>query len=249
MNLQRKALVTEVGYPETDGKPVAETDIHIDLLLELRATLKDYFAAEPDVYVAGNMLLYYVEGDPKKCVSPDVFVVRGVPNRLRRTYKVWEEGKAPDVVFEISSRSTCGDDLQKKWLLYARLGVPEYYIFDPEYDYLKDGLKAYRLVEGEYVEAAVKGGQIYSEALGLGLVDTGETLRLRDPQTGQFLPRRSELEEARLQAEEAREQAEVARRQAERARQQAAARAEQEAERAARLAAKLRELGVDPERL
>jgi len=122
MNPNKQALFSEVYYPETGGKPVAEIDIHTALLFELRAIPKEFFASTPDIYAAGNMLFYYVAGDPKKRVAQDIFVVRGVPNHLRRTYKVWEEGKAPDIVFEISSRGTWGDDLQRKWKLYARLG-------------------------------------------------------------------------------------------------------------------------------
>jgi Uma2 family endonuclease len=239
MNPNKKALITEVYYPETDGKPVAETEIQVDLLLELRATLKDYFAAEPDAYAAGNMLLYYVEGDPKKCVAPDVFFVRGVPNRRRRTYKVWEEGKAPDVVFEVSSRGTWGDDLKRKWKLYERLGVKEYFIFDPEYDYLVKSfgqtLLAYRLVEGKFTELDVIGGRVFSQELRLELVDTGETLRLFDPQAGRFLPTRSDIRDARQQAEVRAETAE--------------ARAEIEAEARRQAEAELERLRKELERL
>ncbi len=201
---------------------MAETDVHAKLMIELRAALADHFRTDPKVYVSGNLLLYYEEGNPHKCVAPDVFVVRGAPNHERRVYLLWQEGQPPSVVFEISSRGTYKEDLQRKWLLYAQLGVAEYYLYDPEYDYLKGGLMAYRPGdEGEYVEAPVNGGVIHSPALGLDIVDTGKTLRLRDSQTGQFLPTRAELQEAAAQAED----------------------------RATRLAAKLRELGVDPEQV
>ncbi|MDQ3688100.1 MAG: Uma2 family endonuclease [Acidobacteriota bacterium] len=111
-----------IVYPETDGKPMAETDVHRDLMSELIRELKMNFQHEPDVYISGNLLVYYVEGNPRKCFTPDVFVVRGVGSHQRRTYKLWEEGRAPEVVFEISSRQTRGDDLQRKWKLYERLG-------------------------------------------------------------------------------------------------------------------------------
>jgi Uma2 family endonuclease len=228
MNLQRKALRPEVYYPASDGKPMAETDIHRDLMKDLIDELKAHFEGQPDVYVSGNLLVYYVEGDPKKCFAPDVFVVKGVGNHERRIYKLWEEGRAPDVVFEISSRHTLLQDTQKKWQLYARLGVREYFLYDPEYDYMPEGLAAYRLEGETYAELEVKEGRAVSEELGLEVVDTGETLRLRDPQSGRFLPRRVELEEALQQSEKA---------------------LRQEVARAERLAAKLRELGVDPEQL
>jgi Uma2 family endonuclease len=209
MSLHRKAFPTEVDYPETDGKPMAETDIHADLMIQLRESLKSFFASQPDVYVSGNLLLYYEEGNPRKSVSPDVFVVFGVGKHKRRIYKLWQEGRAPDVVFEISSRGTWGEDLHKKFQLYARLGVGEYYVFDPEYDYLYQPLLAFRLEDGLYEAVEVVDGRVHSDALGLDLVDTGETLRLFDPRTGRFLPTREEIEAAREQAEAAREQAEA----------------------------------------
>lgn len=131
-NLVLAGDTTELYYPESDGQPVAETDIHRNLMAELIGELEAFYQHDPTVYVSGNLLLYYEKGNTKKNVSPDVFVVKGIPKEERRVYKLWEEGKAPDVVFELSSRRTWGDDLQKKWRLYARLGVQEYYIFDPE---------------------------------------------------------------------------------------------------------------------
>ncbi|MDQ3257624.1 MAG: Uma2 family endonuclease [Acidobacteriota bacterium] len=190
-----------IVYPETDGKPMAETDVHRDLMSELIRELKMYFQHEPDVYISGNLLVYYVEGNPRQCFAPDVFVVRGVGNHQRRTYKLWEEGRAPEVVFEISSRQTWGDDLQRKWKLYEQLRVAEYFIFDPEYDYLMEPLVAYRLEAGEYAPLEVKDGRVMSEALGLELVDTGETLRLFDPHAQRFLPTTAEEAESRSRAE------------------------------------------------
>ncbi|HMV49864.1 MAG TPA: Uma2 family endonuclease, partial [Blastocatellia bacterium] len=75
-------------YPESDGKPMAETDIHRNLLADLVFTLDNHFRHQPDVYVSGNLLVYYVEGNPAKCFAPDVFVVRGVPKNQRRIYKL-----------------------------------------------------------------------------------------------------------------------------------------------------------------
>jgi len=83
---------TTIHYPESDGKPMAETDVHIEQLINLRFALKTYFRADPLVYVAGNLLLYYIEGDPRERVAPDLFVVKGVPKHDRRTFRVWEEG-------------------------------------------------------------------------------------------------------------------------------------------------------------
>jgi Uma2 family endonuclease len=198
--------------------------------MALIEALEIHFQAAPDVYVSGNILLYYEKDKPNKSVSPDVLFVRGVPKGQRRVYKLWEEGRMPEAIFEISSRSTWGDDWHIKFQLYARLGVKEYFLFDPEYDYLPEPLIAFRLKDGEFKKLKVKKNRVFSEALGLELVDTGETLRLYHPPTARFLPTLAEETVAREQAEAARAQAEAARAQAEAARAQAeAARAQAEA--------------------
>ncbi len=179
-------------YPESDGKPMAETDIHAQCLIDLRTALDYHFREQSDIYVSGNLLVYYVEGNPAKCFAPDVFVVRGVPKGQRRIYKLWEEGVAPQFIIEITSRRTSREDLQTKWRLYEQLGVHEYFLFDPEYDYLDEPLLGYRLEAGRYQELNVKDHRVSSEVVGLELVDTGQTLRLLDPVTGHFLPNSQE---------------------------------------------------------
>lgn len=191
---QTKAAVVPI-YPESDGKPMAETDIHRSLLTDLVFTLETHFQSEPDVYVSGNLLVYYVKNNPAKCFAPDVFFVRGAPKGQRRIYKLWEEGVAPQIVIELTSRKTWKEDLQTKWRLYEELGVQEYFIFDPEYDYLDEALVGYRLENGKYVELEVNDRRVKSEVLGLELVDTGETLRLFDPGSNQFLPTPQEAQE------------------------------------------------------
>ena len=201
MSRLKKAFAETIDYPESDGKPMGETDTHVDLIINLRLALRRFFRRKRDVYVSGNMMMYYVEGDPTKSVSPDVYVVKGVRKGQRRTYKIWEEGHAPDVVFEISSRKTRRQDLDEKVRLYAELGVKEYFIFDPEYPKRRKPLNAYRLTPSGYVEVLVSGGRVMSEALGLELVDTGETLRLFDPKARRFLPTEDEESQARLEVE------------------------------------------------
>lgn len=190
-------------YPESDGKPMAETDIHRKLLTDLVFTLENHFRAEPEIYVSGNLQVYYVEGNPAKCVAPDVFVVRGVSKGQRRMYKLWEEGVAPQIVIELTSRKTWREDLQTKWDLYRELGVQEYFIFDPEYDYLDDPLVGYRLENGKYAALDIDDGRIKSEVLGLELADTGQTLRLFDPATAQLLPTTNESALAYQELQEA----------------------------------------------
>ncbi len=139
------AIPPRVIYPETDGKPMTETDLHAQCLIYLRTALDYYFRKDPNVYVSGNLMLYYEEGNPSASVSPDVFVVKGVSKKERRVYKLWEEGKSPDVVVELTSRSTRLEDLGNKRALYAEFGVAEYFIYDPHQEYLKPPLQGHRL--------------------------------------------------------------------------------------------------------
>ncbi len=131
----RTVLRPSVYYPESDGKPIAETDTHINLLTYLREALLDYFRDDPNVYVAGNLFVYYEKGDPDGVVAPDVFVAKGVQKHDRRIYQVWKEGKGPDVVVELTSRGTRQKDLGPKKGTYEMLGVQEYFIFDPLVEY------------------------------------------------------------------------------------------------------------------
>ncbi len=133
-------------YPETDGKPMAESDLHRELMFYVIHLLQRFFAGRK-VYVTGNLLVYYEKGNNHKSVSPDCFVVHDVEPKHRTSYKVWEEGRGPEVVFEVSSKSTHREDLTKKMRLYAKLGVREYFIYDPTSDYLNPPLIAYRLTD------------------------------------------------------------------------------------------------------
>lgn len=204
-----------IHYPETDGKPMAETDVHIDALIYLREALKDHFRNAPQVYVAGNMLLYYEEGNPAACAAPDVFVVQGVAKRERRTYRLWEEGQPPAVVFEITSRGTRLEDLGTKRALYAMLGVREYFLYDPLGEYLQPPLQGYRLQEGEYQRLLPGGeGELASQVLDVELRMEAGRLRVVDPATGERLLTPAEAQEARrtAEAELERLRAELARR-------------------------------------
>ena len=239
-----------IHYPESDGKPMAETDVHIDALIYLRETLKAYFTAEPRVYVAGNMLLYYEEGNPAACVAPDVFVVRGVTKQERRTYKIWEEEQPPTVVFEITSRSTRLEDLGMKRFLYAQLGVQEYFLYDPLDEYLRPSLQGYRLEDEEYARIPSERELVLrSEALGLELRLENGRLRVVHPETGEPLLTPAEAYAARRVAEARADQEAVQRLVAEaRAAQEAAQRQAAES-RAAHAEAELVQLRAELERL
>jgi Uma2 family endonuclease len=190
-----------IHYPETDGKPMGETDVHIDALIYLREALKDHFRNAPQVYVAGNMLLYYEEGNPAACVAPDVFVVHGVAKRERRIYRLWEEGQPPAVVVEITSRGSRLEDLGTKRAVYAMLGVREYFLYDPLGEYLRPPLQGYLLQEGEYQRLSPGGeGELTSQVLGVELRLEAGRLRVVDPTTGERLLTPAEAQAARRAA-------------------------------------------------
>jgi len=190
-------------YPETDGEPMAETDLHRKEMIAAIEALADYFRDDPDVYVSGNLLLYYEEGNIDARVAPDVLVVKGVPKRDRRIYRLWAEGKAPDVVIEMTSRGTRFQDLGNKRALYAWMGVREYFLYDPLGEYLKPPLQGYRLADGDYERMRPTAeGTLYSEELGLELQIEDGHLRLLNPVTGEQLLSPAEAQEARRVAEE-----------------------------------------------
>jgi Uma2 family endonuclease len=206
------ATLWKNGYPTTDGKPMAETDWHRDLMQRLIETLKVHYAAQPRVYVSGNLLLFYERGNRRRHVSPDVFVVKGVPRHDRPNYLLWEE-KNPDVAIEITSSSTRREDLETKYRLYRdTLKVKEYFLFDPLGDYLDPPLQGHRLRAGEYHPIRTVAGRLPSRSLGMHLERDGRELRLYDPVATGWLPTPRELAK---QAEAARQQSELARQQAE----------------------------------
>jgi Uma2 family endonuclease len=193
---------TPIYYPESDGKPMGETDVHIDAVIYLREALRDYFRDDLQVYVAGNMLLYYKEGNPAACVAPDVFVVHGVAKGERRTYRLWEEGQPPSMVFEITSRGTRLEDLGTKQAVYAILGVQEYFLFDSSGEYLRPLLQGYRLQEGEYQHILPEAnGGLIGQTLVLELRVEEGRLRLVNPATGERLLTPTEAQAARRAAE------------------------------------------------
>ena len=185
----------EVHYPESDGEPMAETDTHWQATADLALMLKDRYRDAADVYVASDNFIYYEEGNPRAALSPDVYVVFGVPKRLRRIYKLWEEGQSPAVVFEMTSRGTRQEDLGSKRALCARLGVREYWLFDPELDYLHPALQGYRLEGDQYLPIARDAeGALESTVLGLTLVLDGDRLAVLETSGGERLLRPDEVQ-------------------------------------------------------
>ena len=234
----------EVEYPSRDGRPMAETDAHRDEMMAAIGSLKARYADRDDVYVAGDLFIYYEEGNPKARFAPDVFVIFGVPNHRRRVYKLWEEGVVPAFVLEVSSRGTWLEDAGEKRAICEKLGVAEYFLFDPEADYLDPPLQAFRRVgrQLQRLEPDERGGFV-SETLGLSLYLEDLRLVMTDLETGVRLLRLPEEHVARQAAEAAQRKAEAAQREAEAAQRKAEARAREAEEEVARLRAELAKRG------
>ena len=203
-----------IEYPSGDGKPMAENDAQLAAIHYGIGALRVYYQTRADVYVSGDLLMYYVEGNPRVSVAPDVFVAFGVEDRVRMNYKVWEEGKAPDFVLEVASKSTWRGDLGPKRNIYARLGVKEYWMYDPTGEYFSPVLQGLRLAGNAYVRqlavASPDGAlALSSDTLELELRAQGGEMRFRDPATGQVLLSHQEEVAARRDAESRAEAAEA----------------------------------------
>ena len=196
-------------YPSSDGKPMAETDWHRKLLMELLQIIEYHFREHDDVYVSGDLLIYYKMGDNTKSVAPDVFVVRGVAKKQRGTYLTWEESHTPDFVIELASPSTVRYDLTGKKDLYESvLKVQEYYIYDPRHQ-IQPHFIGFRLVDGVYQEIALVNDRLPSSVLNLELGERDGILGLYDPTQNQWLePPEERAEQAEERAEQAEERAE-----------------------------------------
>ncbi|MDF2386838.1 Uma2 family endonuclease [Nostoc ellipsosporum NOK] len=196
-------------YPDSDGKPMAESDPARDYLIYAVEALDIYFQEQENAYVSGNLFIYYKKGIPSAVIAPDVFVVFGVEKKKRFSYKVWQEGgKVPSFVLEITSAITQENDEEDKPKKYALLGVQEYFQYDPTADYLNPQLKGSSLVGSKYQPMTsnfLPDGilSIHSQVLGLDLRLINGELRFFDPETGKKLLSHKETEQARQQAEQA----------------------------------------------
>ncbi|MGI8550312.1 MAG: Uma2 family endonuclease [Dehalococcoidia bacterium] len=199
-----RTTLRDSEYPESDGQPMAESDSHRNELLRLLQILAAFFARWRLVYVSGNNFIYYEPDNIHASVSPDVYVVKGVPKGERRVYFLWREGVAPQVVIELTSRSTRTNDQGEKRRLYERLGVHEYYLYDPLGEWLHPGLLGYRLGANGYeaMTSAVAGG-LLSDELGMRLVLERGRLQFYDLSTGERLLSPEEQAEVALERAEA----------------------------------------------
>jgi Uma2 family endonuclease len=215
----------ETEYPESDGEPMGESDWHIDWTIRLRQLLKWRYR-DQSVYVGSDLIIYYEEGGPLKSIVPDGFVVLEHPTHRRRIFKTWEENRVPDVAFEFTSRSSRKKDSVAKPLIYSELGVKEYFVYDPEREYLQPPLQGFRLVGKGYARIEPDENQrLHCQVLGLTLCLHDDDLSIADLATGNPLLTQAEAEAQRAEAEAERAEAE-----SERAKREAVSKQEIEAE-------------------
>ena len=245
-----------IEYPDSDGHFLPDNPLQSNAIVELRFSLKEHFRGVPNVVLEGDMFLYYAqdEADERrvrgrrvgKYVAPDVFVVLDHDLGGRLTYKLWEEGKAPDFALEVISPSSELRNRRDKKELYGRIGVQEYFLFQPDVRRPSPRVVGYTLRGGAYRElgpdATLPGAEaVVSEVLGVSLRPEGAFLRVRDQRSGKDYPWMEEagqkmeaLSAARGRAEQrANREAAARRSESERADREAAAR-RSESERADR---------------
>jgi Uma2 family endonuclease len=226
-----------IYYPDSDGKPMSDNTLQFRWIVTIKEGADALFHHDPDVFVAGDLLWYPVEGEPKIRIGPDVLVAFGRPKGERGSYKQWEEGGiAPQVVFEILSPGNRLTELFRKFRFYQRYGVEEYYVYDPDHGPLEGWLRA-----GRRLKAIRKMAGFISPRLQIRF-EPGEgpdSLVIIRPDGNPFLT----YGQLMVQFEAERQRAEAERRRTEAERQ----RAEVERQRAERYLAKLRELGIEPE--
>ena len=172
------------GYPGPDSNVSASTKHALTSAYTFN-TLRAVFRDRPEDMIAHDLMLLFEEGNRRATLAPDLMVVLGVGNEPRDSFKTWKEGKVPDLVIEVVSRSTWRKDVQVKPPLYEALGIAEFWLFDP----LRPRLAGFELCEGQYSEIAeVLEGGLRSRVLGLDLVVICGELRCRDSRTGKVIP-------------------------------------------------------------
>jgi Uma2 family endonuclease len=231
-------------YPDSDGKPMAENTLQFKWIVMIKEGLEALFRKEPNVFVAGDLLWYAEEGKPKIRTAPDALVAFGRPKGYRGSYKQWEEaGVAPQVVFEVLSPGNRRAEMSRKFRFYEAHGLEEYYVYNPE----NGDLEGWRRDGGSLLGIADMNGYT-SPRLGVRFEPGrgADNLKIIGPDGQRFLTYveiADEREAERQKADAERQKADAERRKADAERQKA----EVEHQRAERLAAKLRELGVEPD--
>ena len=228
MQLPLSQTSSEIVYPDSDGQPMSDNTIQFRWITVIHYNLAWLFADNNEIFVAGDLLWYPVEGNNKLRQAPDVMVVFGVPKGDRGSYQQWKENNiAPQVVFEILSPGNTPKEMERKLLFYDRYGVEEYYVYDPQKNSLTGWLRSEL-----FLERIDEINGFVSPRLGIKFELTAETLMLYRPDEQPFtdyMEVQQQLEATENRALEAENRATVAE------------------ERAKRLEQLLREAGIDPE--
>jgi Uma2 family endonuclease len=226
----------EIVYPDSDGEPMADNTLQWQWVVTMTGGVDAVFRDDPNVFVAGDLLWYPVEGDPTIRMAPDTMVVFGRPKGYRGSYQQWREGGiAPQVVFEILSPGNRVGKMVRKFQFHDRYGVEEYYIHDPETFELTGWLRS-----GQGLQEIPEMAGWVSPRLGIRFEPvTGGDLKIHGPDGRPFA---TFVELAQQRDELAHERDELAHERDELAHERDA-----ERQRAERLAAQLRALGLEPE--
>lgn len=221
---------TEIDYPTSDGKPMADNTLQWEWIVTIKNELDKRFWDDPDVFVASDLLWYPYEEDNRTSIAPDVLVAFGRPKGHRLCYKQWEEdGIAPQVVFEILSTNNTAAEMSRKLLAYERYGPEEYYLYDPD----RMTLDGWRREDARLVQIEPIDGWV-SPRLGIRFETSPLGLRLYHPDGKPF---RTFIEVSREAAALSDEAALLT------------LQRDQDRRRAETYASKLREMGIDPETL
>jgi Uma2 family endonuclease len=246
---------SEIIYPDSDGQPMAENTLQFQWIVTIKEGLERVYRDRSDVFVAGDLLWYPVEGRPDICTAPDALVAFGRPKGYRGSYKQWEEdGIAPQAVFEVLSPGNRTGRMIEKYKFYERYGVAEYYIYDPD----DIELTGYQRLHDQLHEIRAMNGWI-SRLLGIRFKITGNNLELYGPDGRPFLTYQ-EIADERDRVERERDQVVLERDQVVLERDQVVLERDQvvlelnrmalerdaERQRSQRMADKLREMGIEP---
>jgi Uma2 family endonuclease len=232
----------EIIYPSSDGQPMAESTIQYELIVKIKEGCESLFKDDPNVFVAADLLWYPVEGRPEISQAPDTMVIFGRPKGDRLSYIQYREDNiGPQVVFEIRSHNDSNTKMNKKLSFYQRHGVEEYYLYDPQIN----ELEGWQRIEGNLEVIEPMEGWI-SPRLGVRFELGEDGLEIYRPNGEKFLSY-AELEEERLLDRQRLQQESQRAEQADQRAEQADQRAQQADQRSQRLAAKLRELNIDPD--
>ncbi len=207
----------EIIYPESDGKPMADNTKQFRWIVTIEQNLERLFADQPEVFIAGDLFWYPVQGRNTIVTAPDVLVVFGRPKGDRPSYKQWEEDNTPpQVVFEILSPGNDRKEMEKKLLFYDRYGVEEYYIYDPDTNALSGWLRSH----DASLEPILDLNGWISPRLQIRFDLSGEVLQIFHPDGKRFLTyieidqlldterQRAEIERQRAEAESQRAETE-----------------------------------------